>query len=154
MRPNVATVEVLSSRVLLSPLDFDRSRHWYTEVLGLRIYREFGAEGKLTGVVLFLGGGFLELNCASPPKGRDPMPMTLWLQVPDVDAEHARLAATNDVTIVTEPSTMPWGLREMWIEDPDGVRIVLVEVPEGHPIRSRLEFVAAPADKPQGHDAR
>ena len=34
---------------------------------------------------------------------------------------------------------MPWGLREMWIEDPDGVRIVLVEVPEGHPIRRRLE---------------
>jgi uncharacterized glyoxalase superfamily protein PhnB len=65
--------------------------------------------------------------------------MTLWLQVPDVDTEHNRLAATNEVTIVTQPETMPWGLREMWIEDPDGVRIVLVEVPEGHPIRSRLE---------------
>jgi hypothetical protein len=23
----------------------------------------------------------------------------------------------------------------MWIEDPDGVRIVLVEVPEDHPLR-------------------
>jgi hypothetical protein len=42
----------------------------------------------------------------------------------------------------------------MWIEDPDGVRIVLVEVPEGHPIRSRLEFVAAPSDRPEGqHDS-
>ena len=49
-------MEVLSSRVLLSPLDFDRSRRWYIDVLGLRIYREFGANGRLTGVVLFLGG--------------------------------------------------------------------------------------------------
>src|ERR1700704_6839632 len=86
-------MEVLSSRVLLSPLDFERSRRWYTDVLGLRIYREFGVDGRLTGVVLFLGGGFLELNCANPPRGRDPMPMTLWLQVPDVDLEHKRLPA-------------------------------------------------------------
>ena len=29
----------------------------------------------------------------------------------------------------------PWGLVEMWIEDRDGVRIVLVEVPDDHPLR-------------------
>ena len=150
MRRTVAPVEVLSSRVLLSPRDFDRSRRWYTEVLGLRIYREFGVDGRLTGVVLFLGGGFLELNRANPPEGSDPLVMTLWLQVPDVDAEHDRLAATNEVHIVTAPATMPWGLREMWIEDPDGVRIVLVEVPEGHPIRSRLDIADARSASPKG----
>lgn len=128
---------MLSSRVLLSPRDFNRSRRWYTEVLGLRVYREFGANGEVTGVVLFLGGGLLELSAAGSPG-----PMTLWLQVPDLDAEHRRLIATNAVTIVSAPETMPWGLREMWIEDPDGVRIVLVEVPEGHPIRSRLEVTS------------
>jgi hypothetical protein len=36
---------------------------------------------------------------------------------------------------VREPVAEPWGLIEMWIEDPDGVRIVLVEVPDGHPLR-------------------
>ena len=78
------------------------------------------------------------------------MPMTLWLQVPDVDHEHARLVATGEVEVVAPPTTMPWGLREMWIEDPDGVRIVLVEVPEGHPIRSRLDFEDdAPGDEPK-----
>ena len=45
--------------------------------------------------------------------------------------------------IVTEPATMPWGLREMWIDDPDGVHIVLVEVPADHPIRSRLEVTTS-----------
>jgi len=40
--------------------------------------------------------------------------------------------------ITAPPERMPWGLVEMWIEDPDGVRIVLVEVPFGHPLRTRL----------------
>ena len=39
------------------------------------------------------------------------------------------------VTILREPVTEPWGLTEMWIQDPDGIRIVLVEVPAGHPLR-------------------
>jgi catechol 2,3-dioxygenase-like lactoylglutathione lyase family enzyme len=141
-------MEVLSSRVLLSPLDFERSRRWYTDVLGLRIFREFGADGQVTGIVLFLGGGYLELNCAGPPHGKDPMPMTLWMQVPDVDVEHERLLATGDVTVLAAPDTMPWGLREMWIEDPDGVRIVLVEVPDMHPLRRRLDFTGSPSDQP------
>jgi catechol 2,3-dioxygenase-like lactoylglutathione lyase family enzyme len=131
-------MEVLSSRVLLSPADFARSRRWYAEVLGLRVYREFGAGGQVTGVVFFLGGGYLELGSAGGPSS-----VTLWLQVPDLAAEHERLAATNEVRVVTGPATMPWGLREMWIEDPDGVRIVLVEVPEDHPIRRRLEVTNA-----------
>ena len=134
-------MEVLSSRVLLSPLDFDRSLRWYTDVLGLRIYREYGAEGQLTGVVLFLGGGFLELTSGGLRRrdGADPPPMTLWLQVPDVDAEHDRLVGSGEVKVLTPPKTMPWGLKEMWIEDPDGVRLVIVEVPEVHPLRRRLD---------------
>jgi catechol 2,3-dioxygenase-like lactoylglutathione lyase family enzyme len=137
-------MEVLSSRVLVSPLDFERSRRWYTDVLGLRIYREYGAGGAVTGIVLFLGGGFLELTSAGPARrngedGEDAVPLTLWLQVPDVDAEHDRLAATGEVNVLAPPKTMPWGLREMWIEDPDGMRLVLVEVPELHPLRRRLE---------------
>jgi Glyoxalase/Bleomycin resistance protein/Dioxygenase superfamily len=58
----------------------------------------------------------------------------IWIQVRDVHAEHARLAAAR-VPIIREPSMEPWGLIEMWIEDPDGTRIVLVEVPADHPLR-------------------
>src|SRR4051794_36900079 len=141
-------MEVLSSRVLLAPLDFERSRRWYTDVLGLRLYREYGVDGRVTGIVLFLGGGFLELTSAAPPPGKDPMPLTLWMQVPDVDAEYARLVAHDEVQLLAAPDTMPWGLREMWIEDPDGVRIVLVEVPETHPLRRRLDFAGTPSDQP------
>jgi catechol 2,3-dioxygenase-like lactoylglutathione lyase family enzyme len=38
-------VEVLSSRILLRPADLGRSRHFYRDVLGLAVYREFGAPG-------------------------------------------------------------------------------------------------------------
>ena len=35
---------------------------------------------------------------------------------------------------LSEPAAEPWGLTEMWIEDPNGVRIVLVEVTADHPL--------------------
>ena len=129
-------MEVLSSRVIIAPLDFEASLRWYTETLGLRIYREFGAGGRTTGVVLFLGGGFLELSGSGSRADDDQV--TMWLQVPDVDVEHDRLADAG-VTIVRPPERMPWGLVEMWITDPDGHRFCLVEVPEDHPIRRRLD---------------
>jgi catechol 2,3-dioxygenase-like lactoylglutathione lyase family enzyme len=124
-------VDVLSSRVLLRPADLDRSRRFYRDVLGLAIYREFGSPDD-PGVVFFLGQGLLEVSGHAPgPPGASVM---IWLQVRDVHAEHARLAAAG-VRILREPATEPWGLIEMWIEDPDGMRIVLVEVPPGHPLR-------------------
>jgi uncharacterized glyoxalase superfamily protein PhnB len=58
----------------------------------------------------------------------------IWLQVRDVRAEHDRLAAAG-VRLVRKPVREPWGLVEMWIEDPDGVPVVLVEVPLDHPLR-------------------
>jgi len=83
-------------------------------------------------VVFFLGQGLLEVSGhAAGPAGSSVM---IWIQVRDVRAERARLAAAG-VPIIREPITEPWGLIEMWIEDPDGIRIVLVEVPADHPLR-------------------
>ena len=124
-------MEVLSSRILLRPGDLDRSRRFYRDVLGLAVYREFGPPDD-PGVVFFLGSGLLEVSGhAAGPAGRSVM---IWIQVRDVRGEHARLAAAG-VRVVRAPAAEPWGLIEMWIEDPDGIRIVLVEVPAEHPLR-------------------
>jgi catechol 2,3-dioxygenase-like lactoylglutathione lyase family enzyme len=124
-------VDVLSSRILLRPSDLDRSRRFYRDLLGLAIYREFGPPGD-PGVVFFLGPGLLEVSGHTDgPAGRSVM---IWIQVRDVYAEHARLAAAG-VPIIRGPVTEPWGLIETWIQDPDGVQIVLVEVPVDHPLR-------------------
>ncbi|MEU5686519.1 VOC family protein [Streptomyces venezuelae] len=126
-------VHVLSSRTLLRPTDPERSRVFYGETLGLAVYREFGT-GPERGTVFFLGGGFLEVSGRSDAP---PAPgLQLWLQVADVAAAHAELVGRG-VEVVRPPVREPWGLIEMWIADPDGVRIVLVEVPQDHPIRYR-----------------
>jgi catechol 2,3-dioxygenase-like lactoylglutathione lyase family enzyme len=124
-------MEVLGGRVLLHPVDGQRSRRFYRDTLGLAVYREFGDPAD-PALVFFLGGGFLEVSSAGDTTA--PGNLSLWLQVRDVHAEHERLAAL-DVTIDRPPRTEPWGLVEMWISDPDGVRIVLVEVPDEHPLR-------------------
>ncbi|MET9804189.1 VOC family protein [Streptomyces sp. NPDC006368] len=126
-------VHVLGSRILLSPTDPQRSRDFYGEALGLAVYREFGT-GPERGTVYFLGGGFLEVSGRStaPPSPA----LRLWMQVADVRAAHEELRARG-VEVLRPPQEEPWGLIEMWIADPDGVRIALVEVPEGHPLRSR-----------------
>jgi predicted enzyme related to lactoylglutathione lyase len=126
-------VHALSSRTLLHPSDPERSRTFYGEQLGLAVYREFGT-GPQRGTVYFLGGGFLEVSGRSetPPSSS----VQLWLQVEDAAAVHEELRAKG-VEIVRAPVKEPWGLVEMWIADPDGTRIVLVEVPTDHPIRYR-----------------
>lgn len=126
-------VHVLSGRVLLRPTDPERSRVFYGDQLGLAVYREFGT-GPERGTVYFLGGGFLELSGRSQaPRAAD---VRLWLQVADVTAAHEELLAKG-VEIVRPPVKEPWGLVEMWVADPDGTPIVLVEVPADHPIRHR-----------------
>ena len=122
-------MDVLGSRILLRPTDLARSRAFYRDLLGLAVYREFGDLAD-PAVVFFLGGGFLEVSGRGTPSGD----VAIWLQVRDVAAEHRRLAAAG-APIVRPPRDEPWGLREMWLADPDGVRIVLVEVPDTHPLR-------------------
>ncbi|MCZ4120506.1 VOC family protein [Streptomyces sp. H39-S7] len=126
-------VNVVSSRILLQPTDLERSRAFYRDDLGLAIYREFGS-GPGRGTVFFLGGGYLEVSGRSgaPASGA----LRIWLQVPDVAAAHAELAGRG-VPVLRPPLKEPWGLVEMWIADPDGLEIVVVEVPADHPIRYR-----------------
>ncbi|MFJ4557039.1 VOC family protein [Streptomyces massasporeus] len=126
-------VHVLSGRILLRPTDPERSRAFYGKQLGLAVYREFGT-GPERGTVFFMGGGFLEVSGRSETP---PAPaVRLWLQVDDVAAAQEELRAKG-VDIVRPPVKEPWGLVEMWIADPDGTPIVLVEVPADHPMRYR-----------------
>ncbi|WP_098895509.1 VOC family protein [Streptomyces sp. t99] len=126
-------VHVLGSRILLHPTDPDRSRAFYGEALGLAVYREFGT-GPERGTVYFLGSGFLEVS----GRGEEPpsSAVRIWLQVDDAEAAHEELRAKG-VAVLRPPKREPWGLVEMWIEDPDGVRIAVVEVPDDHPLRYR-----------------
>ncbi|CBT74681.1 MULTISPECIES: VOC family protein [Glutamicibacter] len=124
-------MDVLSSRVLLRPIDLAATQQFYRDVLQLAVAREFGP-AQQPGMVFFLGNGLLEVSGHRPP-GK-PSTLVLWLQVRDVQAELEQLTARG-ATVQREARKEDWGLIEAWIQDPDGTRIVLVQVPEGHPIR-------------------
>jgi catechol 2,3-dioxygenase-like lactoylglutathione lyase family enzyme len=130
-------MEVLASRVLLRPADLERSRAFYRDVLKLPIFREFATPGG-TGIVFFIGGGYLEVSGRSDASYGPGI--ELWLQVRDVAAARREL---EGVPVLREPRREPWGLIEMWIEDPDGVRICVVEVPPDHHLRSATGTRAA-----------
>ena len=138
----MGAMEVLGSRILLRPTDPVRSRTFYRDTLGLAIHREFGGEDA-PGLVFFLGNGLLEVSgqAAEPPGDA----IALWIQVRDVRGEHRRLLDAG-VTVLREPRREVWGLDEMWIADPDGVRIVLVEIPEDHPLRRDQRLLGAGDD--------
>lgn len=124
-------MDVLSSRILLRPSDLSASKRFYGETLGLAVAREFGDPENLS-AVYFVGNGLLELS--GHGEGRIGQDVVLWLQVRDLRAEHTRLE-TSGVPILRAPEQEPWGLIEMWIADPDGTRIVVVEIPADHPLR-------------------
>ncbi len=124
-------MDILSSRFLLHPRDFDRSLRFYQDAIGLHPMREFG-KGPTRGVVFYLGGGYLEITgrAGSPPSAATE----LWLQVRDVRSIEARLRKA-DVEIVENAVQKPWGLVELRAVDPDGLSLIFVEVPPEHPLR-------------------
>lgn len=125
-------MHVLSSRILIRPTDFDASVRFYELGIGLVRYREWG-EPPHRGVVFFLGGGFLELGEGSGTAARG---VRLWLQVTDADSA-CRAARNRGVAVTADPQRKPWGLIEASVVDPDGLELVIVEVPEDHPLRRR-----------------
>ncbi len=134
-------MDVLSSRTIIHPEDLDRSLAFYGETLHLPVAREFGwGDGR--GVVFFAGGGLIEVvgghgeDPSDRPGQRRPAdgPVSLWLQVRSIDGAVTELAERG-VALLRPPTLEPWGLIEAWIDDPDGLRIHLVEVPADHPLR-------------------
>lgn len=116
-------VHILNSRILLRPTNPERSRRFYGEQLGLSVYCEYGT-GPERSTVYFLGGGFLELSGRSDAA---PFPaVCLRLQIEDVEAAHGELQAKG-LHIARPPARAPEGFSEMWVEDPDGISVVLVE---------------------------
>lgn len=142
------TVEVLSARTIIHPGDLERSISFYRDGLGLGVAREFGA-GSGRGVVFFVGGGLLEVvgGTGSPHTSQrtpstDP-PVALWLQVRDIEAAIVDISSRG-VVMERGPVREPWGLIEAWVEDPDGIRIHIVEVPADHPLRRDTRAVDLP----------
>ncbi|WP_072691349.1 VOC family protein [Rhodococcus marinonascens] len=121
-------MEILSSRTILRPRDYATTLSFYRDILGLATAREYPG-----GIVFFAGQGLIEV-AAHGGTGASSFDGALWLQVRDLTAAQTELVLAG-VKIERGARQEPWGLHEMWITDPDGIPIVLVQIPEDHPIR-------------------
>lgn len=119
-------MEILSSRVLLRPADYQRSLSFYRDTLGLAIAREYPG-----GTVFFAGQSLIELVGHGEP---NTFSGALWLQVRDVYALQDELRQRG-LAVTREARQEPWMLHEMHVTDPDGVTLIFVQVPPNHPLR-------------------
>ncbi|MGB0969635.1 MAG: VOC family protein [Mycobacterium sp.] len=123
-------MEILASRVLFRPADYQRSVAFYRDGIGLAIAREYPG-----GTVFYAGQSLVELaGHGAPDQYTPPFPGALWLQVRDLSATQEELQQRG-VEITREARREPWGLHEMHVLDPDGVTLIFVQVPEDHPLR-------------------
>lgn len=123
-------MEILASRMLFRPVDYQLSLTFYRDRLGLAIFRDYGA-----GTVFFAGQSLIELaDHGAEEKAAASFPGALWLQVRDVVATQAELEGRG-VEIAREARQEPWGLHEMHVVDPDGVLLIFVQIPPEHPLR-------------------
>ena len=118
-------MEILASRMLIRPADYQRSLRFYRDELGLAVAREYGV-----GTVFFAGQSLIELAGHGEPNAGG----ALWLQVRDVYHTQDELEGRG-IAITREARQEPWGLHEMHVTDPDGVTLIFVQVPPSHPLR-------------------
>ncbi|MEU2041628.1 VOC family protein [Nocardia niwae] len=130
-------MDILSSRIILRPADYEATLAFYRDGLELAIAREYPG-----GTVLFAGQSLIEVAAHGGSGRSSSFEGAIWLQVRDVSATAAELASKG-IAIDRAPVEEPWGLHEMWVRDPDGVPIVFVEVPPAHPIRRDSRWPAS-----------
>lgn len=123
-------MEILSSRILLRPKDYDATLAFYRDTLGLAVARDYGA-----GIVFFAGQSLIEIAGHGRSDDRPAtFPGALWLQVRDVYAAQTDLEGRG-ASITREARQEPWGLHEMHVAAPDGVTLIFVQIPADHPLR-------------------
>lgn len=127
-------VEILGSRTILRPRDYEATLTFYGTTLNLAVAREYPG-----GTVFFAGQSLIEIAAhgRSEHDAEQVFHGALWLQVRDVYATEDELTLRG-VPIVRSAREEPWGLHEMWIADPDGTPIVFVQIPADHPLRRDL----------------
>src|SRR5918997_733852 len=91
-------MEILASRMLIRPADYERSLRFYRDQLGLAIAREYGA-----GTVFYAGQSLIELAGHGGPDAGG----TMWLQVRDIYATQDELRG-RDVPIARDARQEPW----------------------------------------------
>ncbi len=126
MAENEFPTEGVALTLLLVVSDMDRSRHFYRDVLGATVYREYGGTSCVlsfqgTWLLLVTGGGPTKDKPTvtfAPPTDADTVSHEMTFRVPDCQSAYEILKARGAI-FLTPP--VDWG-REIrcFFRDPDG----------------------------------
>jgi uncharacterized glyoxalase superfamily protein PhnB len=120
---------------------------WYTDVLGaVEQVRYTGDDGRIGHAELAVGGAGFMLSDEYPefgpgivaPTTLGGTPFSMHLDVPDVDAVHARVVADGRAQVGREPHDEPYGARSFDMVDPFGHRW-MIQTPLGNPSVAEIE---------------
>jgi catechol 2,3-dioxygenase-like lactoylglutathione lyase family enzyme len=126
MAENEFPTEGVALTLLLVVSDMDRSRHFYRDVLGATVYREYGGTSCVLNFVgnwllLVTGGGPTKDKPTvtfAPPIYADTVSHEMTIRVPDCQAAYEILKARG-TTFLTPP--VDWGGEiRCFFRDPDG----------------------------------
>ena len=126
MAENEFPTEGVALTLLLVVSDMDRSRHFYGDVLGATVYREYGGTSCVLSfqgnwLLLVTGGGPTKdkpMVTFAPPPDPDIVSHELTIRVPDCKAAYEILKARG-ATFLTPP--VDWGGEiRCFFRDPDG----------------------------------
>ena len=112
---------------ILYSTDVLRSLQYYTEVLGFDRKWDWGDPPDFGGV----SKDHIEIFFCEKGQGNPGTWLSIFVE--DVDELYTAIKAKG-ARIISPPTTMEWGVREMLVEDPDGHRIRF-----GHPASHRQQ---------------
>jgi catechol 2,3-dioxygenase-like lactoylglutathione lyase family enzyme len=104
--------------ITLKVADVEQSRAFYRDVLGL-------GEVHVSEHFVLLSAGNTQIGLHSGTVGEART--NLHFHVEDADEAYGKLQGADGVSVAEPPRRMPWGLKALSFDDPDGYRVELVE---------------------------
>jgi len=104
------------SHLFVHVRDLAPLRSFYGAALGLPVAQEPGSYVRIG------ASGQFQLGVEVVPELIDVDETELVVRVPDVDAVY-RALMDHGAAADGPPANMPWGLRQVWTRDPNGLRV-------------------------------
>jgi predicted enzyme related to lactoylglutathione lyase len=119
--PKEHHMNFVSIRIITA--DIKRLARFYEQITGISVtmYTEEFGELKTAACTLAMGSTrTLQLFGGDVARPAENHTVIIEFRVNDVDAEYRKLVELIGLSLVQEPTTMPWGNRSLLFRDPDG----------------------------------
>jgi len=125
---DIGTFQATGISISLTVKELQKSVEWYHDIVGFSIERRMERDGKLRSVTVNAGEVRIALNQDDGAKGWERIKglgFSLNIRTDhDID-ELAKRIKEKGGLLISEPADMPWGVRMIRLQDPDGYKIAI-----------------------------